>query len=332
MTVLELSGLPIEKVPDAIGDLFNLRHLGLRDTKVKLLPKSIEKLSNLLTLDLYSSDIQEVPAGIVKLKNLRHLFAQKWNDQFGRVLHSCSGVCITKGLGNLTNLQTLQALEAQDESVRQLGDLRQLRSLRILNVKGIYCERLGESLVQMPFLSYLEVGASDENEVLMLNALPPNLHSLSLRGRLAKGALLGESPLLQAVEQNLHELRLHWSQLREDPLPSLSRLANLTILGFVGAYNGEKLDFLTGCFPKLKELSLWDLPNLKQLEIKQGAMANLERLGLGNLSSMVEVPRGIEFLLPLQYLDFGLITRDFLALLRQCPGIAGMQWEHSLRD
>uniref|UniRef100_A0ACD5V059 Uncharacterized protein n=1 Tax=Avena sativa TaxID=4498 RepID=A0ACD5V059_AVESA len=220
MTVLELCGLPIEKIPDAIGDLFNLRHLGLRDTKVKLLPKSIEKLSNLLTLDLYGSNIQEVPAGIVKLKNLRHLFVQKVNDRSYRVLRSRSGVCIPKGLGNLTNLQTLQALEAQDESVRQLGELTQLRSLRIWNVKGIYCERLCESLVQMPFLSYLDVGASDENEVLMLGALPPSLQKLGLRGRLAEGTLLGESPLLQAAEKNLHELRLYWSQLREDPLPS----------------------------------------------------------------------------------------------------------------
>uniref|UniRef100_A0ACD5VC41 Uncharacterized protein n=1 Tax=Avena sativa TaxID=4498 RepID=A0ACD5VC41_AVESA len=332
MTVLELTGLPIMKVPDAIGDLFNLRHLGLRDTKVKLLPRSIEKLSNLLTLDLCGSDIQKVPAGIVKLKNLRHLFVEKENDQSDRVLRSKSGVCIPKGLGNLTNLQTLQTLEAQDESVRQLGQLRQLGSLRILNVKEIYCERLCESLVQMPFLSLLDVGASDENEVLMLSALPPSLQKLGLRGRLAEGILLGESPLLQAAEQNLHDLRPFWSQLREDPLPSLSRLANLTVLWFTRAYNGEKLEFLTGWFPKLKMLYLWDLPNLKQLEIKQGAMITLEDLALSNLGSMVEVPLGIEFLLPLQYLHFGKITRDFWAALRQCPGIAGMQWEYTLRD
>uniref|UniRef100_A0ACD5UH33 Uncharacterized protein n=1 Tax=Avena sativa TaxID=4498 RepID=A0ACD5UH33_AVESA len=123
-----------------------------------------------------------------------------------------------------------------------------------------------------------------------------------------------------------------WSQLREDPLPSLSRLANLTLLHFRRAYNGEKLEFLTGWFPKLKVLILWDLPNLKQLEIKQGAMTNLERLSLANLSSMVEVPPGIGFLMPLQRLGFFQITPDFLALLRQCPGIAGMQWEYTLRD
>jgi disease resistance protein RPM1 len=222
-------------------------------------------------------------------------------------------------------------LEAQDESVLQLADLKQLRSLRILNVKGIHCERLCEFLVEMPFLSYLHVGASDENDVLMLNALPPNLKKLRLNGRLAEGTA-GEFPLFQLVNQNLYELRLYWSQLSEDPLPSLSRLANLTVLQFTRAYNGEKLVFLTGWFSKLKVLYLGDLPNLKQLEIKQGTMATLQTLTLYNLSSMVEVPPGIEFLMPLQSLVFGEITGDFLTLLCQCPGIDSMRWQYSLRD
>ncbi|XP_044438343.1 disease resistance protein RPM1 isoform X2 [Triticum aestivum] len=127
LTVLELSGLPIEKVPDAIGDLFNLRHLGLRHSKVKMLPKSVEKLSNLLTLDLCGSDIHELPSGVVKLKKLRHLFAERVIDAEGRDFECRSGMCIPKGLGNLKNLQTLQALEIQDESARHLGELRQPR-------------------------------------------------------------------------------------------------------------------------------------------------------------------------------------------------------------
>uniref|UniRef100_A0A8R7QZ87 Disease resistance protein RPM1 n=1 Tax=Triticum urartu TaxID=4572 RepID=A0A8R7QZ87_TRIUA len=98
MTVLELSGLTIEEIPDAIGDLFNLRHLGLRKSKVKKLPKSVQKLSNLLTLDLDGSDIHELPSGIVKLKKLRHLFAQKTIDTYWRELASCSGVHIPNGL------------------------------------------------------------------------------------------------------------------------------------------------------------------------------------------------------------------------------------------
>ncbi|XP_044427567.1 disease resistance protein RPM1-like [Triticum aestivum] len=331
MTMLEFSGLPIEKIPDAIGDLFNLRHLGLRNSKVKMLPMSVDKLSNLLTLDLARSDIHEVPSGIVKLKKLRHLFVEKKIDPNWRAFKCSSGVHIASGLGNLTNLQMLRALEAHDGSIRHLGELRQLRSLRLWNVKGLYCGRIRDSLVQMRYLSNLSVSASDENEVLLLNILP-NLRKLVLRGRLAEGAL-NESLLFQPVgEHNLYRLSLSWSQLRGDPLPSLSRLSNLTQIHFTRAYNEEHLAFLTGWFPKLKTLQLRDLPNLKQLEIQQGAMASLERLFLINLNSMMDVPPGIEFLMPLQRLGFHEITSDFLLLLRQCSAIQGTQWQHSLRE
>ena len=332
MTVLELRGVPIEKIPDAIGGLFNLRHLGLRGSKVKMLPMCVEKLSNLLTLDLFRSDIHGLPSGIVKLKKLRHLFAERLIDPGFRQLAYCCGVHIPKGLGNLINLQTLQALEAHDDSLRLLGELRQLRSLRLLNVKGIYCGCISESLARMQYLSFLDVNASDENEVLQLNVLLPNLRKLTLRGRLAEGAL-DESPLFQAVGgQNLYKLHLCWSQLREDPLPSLSRLSNLTHLCFTRAYKGEQLAFLTGWFPKLKVLYLCDLPNMSRLEIAEGAMASLEKLFLTNLSSMTEVPSGIEFLLPLQYLGFLEITNDFLTVLYQCSVLEEQMWRYSLRD
>ncbi|XP_020186368.1 disease resistance protein RPM1 [Aegilops tauschii subsp. strangulata] len=335
MTVLQLSGLPMEKIPDAIGDLFNLRHLGLRHSKVKMLPQSVEKLSNLLTLDLHGSDIRDLPSGIVKLKKLRHLFSDKIIAPGCREFQSWSGVCIPKGLENLKKLQTLQALEIQDESARHLGELRQLRSLRLLNVKGIYCRRIGESLIQMRYLSNLYVNASDEDEVLSLNVCLPSLQKLSLRGRLAEGAL-DESPLFQAVEgQNLYSLVLYWSQLRGDPLPSLSRFSNLTELRFTRAYNGEQLAFLTGWFPKLKVLELRDLASLSRLEIQQGAMASLEELYLVNLSSMTEVPAGIEFLTSIKYLVFLEISRDFLTSLRQCSTIQGIlisRAKYSLRD
>uniref|UniRef100_A0A0E0JJL9 NB-ARC domain-containing protein n=1 Tax=Oryza punctata TaxID=4537 RepID=A0A0E0JJL9_ORYPU len=336
MSVLELSGLPINMVPDAIGDLFNLRHLGLRGSNVKLLPKSIEKLTNLLTLDLFRSGIQELPRGIVKLTKLRHLFAEKQTDRQRRVFKWCTGVSIPRGLENLTNLQSLQALEAQDESVGCLGELRQMRGLRLWNVKANLCEDLCESLLQMKFLSYLSITASDEDEVLQLdglNPLPPSLHKLRLSGRLAHSMLGAESPLFQedAGGQNLYSLRLFWSQLKDDPLPSLSRLLNLTELHFTRAYSGEKLVFLTRWFPKLKILRLRDLPNLKRMEIQQGAMESLERLRLINLSKMEEVPLGIEFLMPLKYLSFEEITLDFLQLLRQSR-IGDMRWWHNLRE
>uniref|UniRef100_A0A287EGN3 NB-ARC domain-containing protein n=2 Tax=Hordeum vulgare subsp. vulgare TaxID=112509 RepID=A0A287EGN3_HORVV len=316
MTVLELSGLPIEKIPDAIGDLFNLCHLGLRNSKVKMLPESIDKLSNLMTLDLHNSDIQKLPGGIVKLKKLRHLFAQKFNDPSGRVFQWSSGVSILKGLGELANLQTLQALVLEDESVKQLGELTQLRSLRLVNVKEIYCGRVCGALAQMQFLSTLHVNVSDENERLMLNALPAKLQKLCLRGPLDVESLKA-SPLFQAGGQNLHVLGLNWSGLMEDSLPFISRLTNLTELFFTNAYNGGQLVFRDGWLPNLKTLQLRDLPHLERLDIEQGAMVTLEKLLLANLNSMKHVPSGIQFLVTLQHLYFLEIRAEFLELLRQ---------------
>ncbi|BAT10484.1 disease resistance protein RPM1 [Oryza sativa Japonica Group] len=336
MSVLELTGLPIEKVPDAIGDLFNLRHLGLRGSKVKHLPNSIEKLSNLLTLDLNETEIQEVPNGIVKLKKLRHLFVEKMNELYGREFRPRTGVRIHKGLEKLNELQTLQGLEVQDEvSLRRLGELRQMRSIRIWGVKESYCESLCESLQQMEFLSFLSVNASGKEEVLKLdglNPLPPNLRKLNLRGILAEAGMLLGSPA--AGDQNNHSLysvHLSWSQLIEDPLPSLSRWSSLTDLMLTRAYVGEQFVFHQGWFPNLKELVLRDMPDLKRLEIHDGAMTSLQDLTLVNLSGLTEVPSGIELLSTLKNLGFWEITQDFLAALRQCHRIHHMQWWYSVR-
>uniref|UniRef100_A0A0E0QY21 Uncharacterized protein n=1 Tax=Oryza rufipogon TaxID=4529 RepID=A0A0E0QY21_ORYRU len=336
MSVLELTGQPIEKVPDAIGDLFNLRYLGLRDSKVKHLPNSIERLSNLLTLDLCRSEIQEVPSGIVKLKKLRHLFVEKMNELYGRDFRCRTGVRIHRGLEKLTELQTLQGLEVQDEgSLRRLGELRQMRSIRIWGVKESYCESLCESLQQMEFLSNLDINASRKEDVLKLdglNPLPPNLQTLSLSGRLAEVDMLLGSPA--AGDQNnhlLYSVHLGWSQLKEDPLPSLSRWSSLTDLTLTRAYVGEQFVFHQGWFPNLKELVLRDMPDLKRLEIHDGAMTSLQDLTLVNLSGLTEVPSGIELLSTLKNLGFWEITQDFLAALRQCHRIHHMQWWYCVR-
>jgi disease resistance protein RPM1 len=177
----------------------------------------------------------------------------------------------------------------------------------------------------MQFLSYLDVYARDENEVLRLNALPSNLQKLRLRGQLDKETL-------QAVGLNMYSLVLSWSRLVEDPLQSLSRLTNLTELYLINAYNGEQLVFRKEWFPNLNTLDLKDLPHLKRLEIEEGAMVTLEKLYLTNLKSMTEVPLSIQFLVTLQYLGFGDITADFLTLLRQRPKISGVrQIRYTLR-
>lgn len=335
MSVLELSGLPIEKVPRAIGGLYNLQHLGLRNSKVKLLPDCIERLTNLVTLDLQGSKIQELPRGIVKLKKLRHLFAERVSDKYWRKFRCRSGVPTPRGLEEMRELHTLQAVEVRGErSVWCLGALRQIRSIRIWGVKRSYCECLCESLRKMEFLSNLSITASDEEEILHLNdlnPLPPNLETLSLGGRLAQADLLLGAATADGQNHPLCSVLLYWSQQEEDPLESLSRWSNLTKLVLTRAYVGVQLVFLQGWFPSLKELSLRDMPHLTQLNIHQGTMTSLQQLRLVNLRRMTEVPLGIEFLVTtLNYLAFREITADFFKVLRYCPRICGIKWWYSL--
>ncbi|CDP00905.1 unnamed protein product [Coffea canephora] len=71
--VLELQAAPIEKLPDELANLFNLRYLNIRTTKVNKLNNSIGSI-NLETLDLRDTKIEMLPNETTKLQNLRHLF------------------------------------------------------------------------------------------------------------------------------------------------------------------------------------------------------------------------------------------------------------------
>nr|CAD1840383.1 unnamed protein product [Ananas comosus var. bracteatus] len=106
------------------------------------------------------------------------------------------------------------------------------------------------------------------------------------------------SPLFQ----DLRELCLSWCQLTVDPLPSLTRLSNLTYLYLERAYNGEQLCFCVQQFPNLKWLGLIDLPQLQRVKIEMKAMVNLENLYMESLRNLTEVPEGIEFLTSLRKL------------------------------
>ncbi|KAG1327396.1 disease resistance protein RPM1-like [Cocos nucifera] len=303
LTVLDLQGVPIERVPDEIGNLFNLHFLGLRKTKVKALPKSLGRLHNLRTLDLLFSEIEKLPSTTRNLKKLRHLFAEKVPDPTVQTRNGRSGVRAPKGLWNLKDLQTLQSVEANMEFVERLGNLTQLRSVRIWKVRGIHCKHLCASLSRLRYLSYLDLNASDENEALQLGTWDhPHQHllKLNLEGQLAEGTM--ELPLFRALGSSLRKLDLAWSGLGEDPLRSLSQLTHLVYLKLQKAYDGQQLWFRSGWFPNLKRLFLFDMPKLDQVDVEDGAMPRLELLVLDGLPALEDAPRGIEYLTSLQEL------------------------------
>ncbi|KAJ4813544.1 Disease resistance protein RPM1 [Rhynchospora pubera] len=300
LTVLSLENLSIESVHHNIGNLFNLHYLGLRNTKVKFLPDSIEKLHDLQTLDIMESEICKLPDGIVHLKKLRHLYAEVLIDSTFKSFPSRSGIYVPKGLFYLKDLQTLKAVDSNSMVAEELGNLTQLRSLRIWNVKENESTGLCTSLSKMSSLSKLAINASNENELLQLENLNlPQIQKLILNAQL-KENMLDQSPLFQTSGKGIHELWLGWSQLQNDPLPSLSHLKNLTFLALRKAYEGQRLTFKAGWFPKLKILVLRDMPKLIQVEIEQGTMVSLEQITFQELNQLVKLPNGSQHLMNLK--------------------------------
>jgi len=71
--VIDLHKNSLEKLPEDIGHLANLRTLYIQDNKLKQLPNSIGSLKNLQTLNISGNSLKEIPlsiSGLVSLKTL----------------------------------------------------------------------------------------------------------------------------------------------------------------------------------------------------------------------------------------------------------------------
>nr|CAB3489619.1 unnamed protein product [Digitaria exilis] len=313
LTVLELQDSEITEVPAFIGNLFNLRYIGLRRTRVNSLPESIEKLLNLQTLDIKQTQIEKLPRGIVKVKKLRHLLADRFADEKQSEFRYFIGVETPKGLWNLEELQTLETVQASKDLAEQLKRLMQLRSIWIDNVSSDDCASLFATLSTMPLLSSLLISAKDMNETLCLQALDPifpKLHRLIVRGRWADGTL--EYPIFCNHGKHLKYLALSWCQLGEDPLGVLAPyVPNLTYLSLNRVKSASTLVLSAGCFPRLKTLVLKKMPNVKQMEIGDGSLPCIEGLYIVSLERLDKVPHGIESLLSLKKLWLLYLHRVF---------------------
>ncbi|XP_062182628.1 disease resistance protein RPM1-like [Phragmites australis] len=315
LTVLELQDSEISEVPVSIGNLFNLRYIGLRRTKVKSLPESIGKLSNLHTLDIKQTKIEKLPRGIVRIKKLQHLLADRYEDEKQSEFRYFIGVQAPKKLSNLEELQTLETVQASKDLAEQLMKLTQLRSVWIDNISAADCANLFATLSKMPLLSSLLLSASNENEALCLEALRPeseNLHRLIIRGCWADKTL--ECPIFCNHGRNLKYLAISWCRLQEDPLQLLAPLVpNLTHLRLNRVNSASTLVLSAGCFSLLKTLVLKRMYDVDQMEIRDGALPQIEGLYVVTLPKLDKVPQGIESLSSLRKLWLRGLNQDFRA-------------------
>ncbi|XXG48861.1 hypothetical protein AAC387_Pa02g3193 [Persea americana] len=300
LRVLDLRGSSIKSVPDELVELFNLRYLDLMGTNVEELPKSIGRLQNLQTLNIDETKIKILPKGVGKLKKLRHIYMS-------------SGIQAPDGIFNLNCLQSLEQIGINDDTVRKVGNLTQLRSLEIGNVKRNHGKELSASLQKMEALLYLDVRVISEEEILDLDAVsspPAHLKFLWLEGRLER-----LPPWIGSL-QNLAQLALKRSHLKEDPLSSLEALPNLMCLRLIMAYVGEELCFRHGCFLKLKTLFFSRIPKLNLIKIENGSMPCIKKLYLDECPELKRIPEGMQYLTSLQELHLFDVSEELIQRIK----------------
>ncbi|PIA35141.1 hypothetical protein AQUCO_03600063v1 [Aquilegia coerulea] len=272
ITVLDLEGVLISKLPCEIGNMIHLRFLGLRNTFIRKLPSSISNLCYMETLDLRSVLLFVLPNVIRKMQRLRHLYV----DQGGKIDHL--------EFGCFRNLRTLWMIEAGSWIREDLAKSTNMIKLGIFGDLHMHGKALNDAVDKLYKLRSLKLKAKTALPAMYFSR-HLHLHKLSLNGQLERLLHPSEFP------PSLSKLTLSATELKQDPMPVLGKLPNLRILKLhKRSYVGKKMVCLTGLFSRLEVLELTDLPELELWEVQEGAIQNLVCLFINGCLSLKMLP------------------------------------------
>lgn len=303
LRVLELDGVRVVSLPSTIGDLIQLRYLGLRKTNLEEeLPPSIGNLQNLQTLDLrYCCFLKKIPNVIWKMVSLRHLLLYTPFDS------PDSGHL---RLDTLTNLQSLPYIEAGNWI--EDGGLANMSSLRKLGIYGLSGKMVNsvlstaQRLCDLRSLSLSLQSEEDEFPIFMQLSQCTHLQKLSLNGKIKK------LPDPRDFPPNLLKLTLHNSHLQKESIAKLERLPNLKMLTLgEGAYNWPELSFNAEGFSQLRVLRLVLLKELEEWTVQEKAMRSLEYMVIDRCERLKKIPEGLKDITSLKKLKITGMPVDF---------------------
>jgi internalin A len=256
---LDLKGLALSVIPDALAQLANLQHLDLSGNHIAAIPDSLAQLVNLRNLDLSKNQITAIPESLGQLANLRHL--ELGHNQFTGIPNS------------LAQLASLEHLDLKNNQITAIPDsLAQLAKLQILYLKNNQITAIPDSLAQLAKLYLLHLG---NNKIA---AIPDSVGQLAHLGHLdlSKNKITAIPDSLAQLAK-LQILFLENNKITAIP-DSLAQLAKLQILDL----ENNKITAIPDSLAQLAKLQILDLENNKITAIPDflAQLANLKTLTL----------------------------------------------------
>ncbi len=210
---LDLSNNQLTELPEAIRSLTQLQRLDLSYNQLTELPEAIASLTQLRQLDLSYNQLTELPEAIASLTELQQL-KLSYNQLTG----------LPEAIASLTELQQLKLSNNQ---LRELPEaIASLTQLQLLNLFNNQLRELPESIASLTQLQLLDLSYNQLRELPEALASLTELQLLDLSDN-----QLRELPQALGSLTQLQRLDLSNNQLRELPeaLASLTELQRLDL-------------------------------------------------------------------------------------------------------
>lgn len=278
LRVIDLGGMRIKKLPNAIGDMVHIRYLGIRSRSLVELPSTIGRLINLQTLDIKRSQVENVRKEFWEITTLRHVMANKLN--------------LPKSVGALINMQTLTGLVCSDPWEKTISPLHRMiyvRNLRITGLTSVHWDALADAFKRLESLVYLQLAVKSEDDKIPFNMLTKftlqRLQILELYGQI-------EMPGQEEIQErytlpNLNRLVLKLSMVNQKFMDRIGELPSLRVLVLAEkSYDGTKLIFSDSGFNSVTKLVMSGLNNLVEWTIKPKSIPSIKRIALSGFSQL----------------------------------------------
>ncbi|KAL5823497.1 hypothetical protein ACOSQ4_021397 [Xanthoceras sorbifolium] len=280
LMILNLLKTKIDSLPNSISELTSLTALLLKDylglTAINEVPTGMEMLTNLKSLDLYSMELHKIPAGIfAKLCRLQNLVVH-WGLEIQRV-----------AVEEAARLKNLDSVKAQFNNLQDFNCyVKSLSSHGGPNEYGLFLypkdmemhpsdwRLISFNVNKEVHINNCDICGREEKDSIILPKDVENLQNLTVLLNLSESTPHDQYSHLKGVR-----VRTCWKVKKLFSSKKLSELKNLE----------SQKKFL---LPKLKKLSLCNMPELKNICSSNKVMVcdSLQKIVIGECPRLKRLP------------------------------------------